>query len=83
MGRDLEKIVELIVLQSQHLPRPENTIARSDKMHLWEVLPADDLVTNAQSEIQEILEKNLNAVEQAIHVYDEYLYLLKEKARVD
>lgn len=34
---ELEKIVDLIVQQSSNLPRPENTIARSDKMHLWDV----------------------------------------------
>ena len=45
--RDLEKIVELIVTQSQNLPRPENTIARSDKMHLWDVSIEDDLVRDA------------------------------------
>lgn len=51
VSRDLEKIVELIVSQSQNLPRPENTIARSDKMHLWDVPIEDDLVKNAQGEI--------------------------------
>ena len=66
-----------------NLPRPENTIARSDKMHLWDVPIDDELVRNAQSEIQEILEHNLNAAEQALHVYDNYLFILKEKARVE
>jgi hypothetical protein len=30
------------------LPRPENTIARSDKMHLWDVPIDDQLVLNAK-----------------------------------
>ncbi len=81
--RDLEKIVELIVNQSSNLPRPENTIARSDKMHLWEVLIEDDLVRNAQNEIHEILEKNIDTVEEALKVYDKYLFILKEKARIE
>lgn len=73
----------MIVQQSQNLPRPENTIARSDKMHLWDVPIEDDLVKNAQGEIQEILEKNLNTAEQALHVYDNYLFILKEKPRIE
>jgi hypothetical protein len=32
-------------------------------MHLWEVPILDELVTNAQSEIAEILEANLNTAE--------------------
>ena len=52
-------------------------------MHLWDVPIDDELVRNAQSEIQEILEHNLNAAEQALHVYDNYLFILKEKARVE
>lgn len=34
---ELKNIVELIVATSQNLPRPENSIAWADKMHLWEV----------------------------------------------
>ena len=41
--QELEKIVDAIVLQSSNLPRPENTIARSDKMHLWDVKIDDEL----------------------------------------
>lgn len=81
--RDPEKIIELIVNQSSNLPRPENTIARSDKMHLWEVLIEDDLVRNAQNEFHEILEKNIDTVEEALKVYDKYLFILKEKARIE
>ena len=73
----------MIVQQSQNLPRPENTIARSDKMHLWDVHVEDDLVRNAQNEIHEILEKNIDAVEEALHVYDNFLFILKEKARIE
>ncbi len=52
-------------------------------MHLWDVPIDDELVRNAQSEIQEILENNLNAAEQALHVYDNFLFILKEKARIE
>lgn len=65
------------------MPRPENTIARSDKMHLWDVAIEDDLVKNALSEITEILEKNLNVADSALRIYDEYLFILKEKQRIE
>jgi hypothetical protein len=46
--QELEGIVDAIVKRSQNLPRPENTIARSDKMHLWDVKIDDELVTKAK-----------------------------------
>jgi hypothetical protein len=53
--QELEKIVDAIVQQSSNLPRPENTIARSDKMHLWDVQIDDELVVNAKALISETL----------------------------
>ena len=52
-------------------------------MHLWEVQIVDDLVKKAKNEISETFEKNLYVVELALHVYDDYLFLLKEKQKVD
>jgi hypothetical protein len=83
VGQQLEKVVEEIVQQSQNLPRPENTIARSDKMHLWDVSNEDELVKNAKGEIMEILEHNLNTAEMALRIYDDYLFLLKERPRIE
>jgi len=71
------------VAQSQGLPRPENTIARSDKMHLWEVSTEDELVKQAKSEIMEILEHNLDTAEMALRIYDDYTFILREKPRID
>jgi hypothetical protein len=79
----LEGLVSTIVKQSEHIPRPENTIARSEKLHLWHVPDEDELVKNAKLEIMEILEKNMAVVEKALHVYDDYLFILKEKQRVE
>lgn len=79
----LLNMVNEIVRQSEYLPRPENTIARSEKLHLWHVPEEDELVKNAKQEISEILDKNMSVVEKALHVYDEYLFILKEKQRVD
>ena len=75
----LLNMVNEIVKQSEYLPRPENTIARSEKLHLWHVPEEDELVRNAKDEIKEILQKNMSVVEKALHVYDDYLFILKEK----
>jgi len=48
---ELEQIIDRIVEQSTNLPRPENTIARSDKMHLWDVQLEDELVSKAKTQI--------------------------------
>ncbi len=40
----LVNIVNEIIKQSEYLPRPENTIARSEKLHLWHVPEDDELV---------------------------------------
>ena len=52
-------------------------------MHLWDVSNEDELVKNAKAEIMEILEHNLNAAEMALGVYDDYLFLLKERPRIE
>jgi len=83
VGQDLENIIELIVMQSTILPRPEHQIARSDKMHLWDVDKEDEIVKNAKIEVQGILQENLHTVEKAIHIYDEFLFIFKEKHRVE
>jgi hypothetical protein len=46
---------------------------------LWHVPEEDELVRNAKDEIKEILQKNMSVVEKALHVYDDYLFILKEK----
>ena len=80
---NLVKVVESIVQQSQNLPRPENTIARSEKMHLWEVSTDDCIVKEAVHEIEEILDGNLSTAELTLGVYDKYRYLLREKTSVE
>lgn len=79
---ELEKIVDLIVQQSSNLPRPENTIARSEKMHLWDVGVEDEIVGKAKSQISETLSENLDVVATAVRVYDDYLWILRAKEEV-
>jgi len=73
----------MIVKQSQNLPRPENTIARSDKMHLWDVPANDELVEKAKATISQTLSENLEIVKLALNVYDDYLFILSEKERIE
>lgn len=79
----LVSIIGLIVKQSQNLPRPENTIARSDKMHLWPVGEDDEIVQIATSKISETIKENLDTVKLALEVYNDYLFILKEEERID
>lgn len=69
--------------RSQNLPRPENTIARSDKMHLWDVKIDDELVIKAKEKISETLKENLETVKLAVNIYDDFLFILKEKERIE
>jgi len=79
----LVSIIGMIVNQSQNLPRPENTIARSDKMHLWPVEKDDDLVNISTDKITATLEENLEVVNNALDVYKEFLFILKEEERIE
>jgi len=66
-----------------NLPRPENTIARSDKMHLWPVEKDDEIVQIATGKISETIKENLDTVKLALEVYNDYLFILKEEERID
>jgi hypothetical protein len=81
--KELEDVIDNIVTQSSNLPRPENTIARSDKMHLWDVQIDDKLVTDAKHEISETLSENIDVIDLALEVYNDYLFILKEKERIE
>ena len=50
---------------------------------MWHVPEDDELVRSAKIEIAEILEKNMVYVEKALHIYDDYLFILKERQRVE
>jgi len=75
--KELVKLIDEIIKQSQNLPRPENIIGgRSEKNHLWDVSLDDELAKYAVKEVEEILEGNLNVVEKVLAVYDDYLFIL-------
>ena len=79
---ELENIIDAIVKQSHNLPRPENTIARGDKAHLWTVPDDDEVAEDAKRTISAIIEENRTVVEEALHVYDDYMWILSEGDRV-
>ena len=81
--KELLSVVDQIVNQSQSLPRPENTIARADKMHLWAVQKDDEIVKIAKNQIEVIIEQNINVVEKVTSIYDDYVFILKEDARIE
>ena len=80
---ELVRIVTQMIEKINLIPRADTQIANSEKVHLWEIDLEDEIVTQAQQEIREILSENLRATQKAINVYDEFLFLLQEEARID
>jgi hypothetical protein len=62
------------------LPRPENTIARSDKNHLWDVQADDEIVIKSKATISQTIHENLEIVKHATEVEKERIetFLSKE-----
>lgn len=80
---ELEGIVDAIVKRSQNLPRAETTFTKTDRMYLWEVKPDDELVINAKNKISTTIRDNLETVKLATNIYDDYLFILNEKDRIE
>ena len=52
-------------------------------MHLWDVKIDDELVIKAKEKISETLKENLETVKLAVNIYDDFLFILKEKERIE
>jgi len=52
-------------------------------MHLWDVQIDDELVMKAKTQISETLSENLEVIQLALNVYNDYLFILKERERID
>lgn len=52
-------------------------------MHLWVVPDDDEVAENAKQTISKIIEENRVVAEQAIHVYEDYMWILNEQEVVD
>lgn len=80
--QDLVEVVTKMVKAIDQIPRADGQIANSDKTHLWEIRQDDEIVVNAKTEISQILVENLQIAQQAVRVYDEYLFILQEPEKV-
>lgn len=81
--QELEHIIDDIVKQSHNLPRPENTIAHGDKMHLWVVPEDDEVMEEAKKTVSRTIEENRKVVEQALYVYEDYMWILHETEKLE
>ena len=52
-------------------------------MHLWVVPDDDEVAEEAKKAVSKIIEENRKVAEQAIHVYEDYMWILKEQEVVD
>ncbi len=55
-------LIKDIVECSHNFPRPENTMARSDKMFIWNVGLEDETVNDVHDEIKEVIDINLDYI---------------------
>jgi hypothetical protein len=80
---ELVKIVATMVEKINQIPRADTQIANNDKAHLWYISTEDDIVKKAEETIKAIVDQNLHATAKCINVYDEFLFLLQEEARIE
>jgi hypothetical protein len=57
--RDLQKIVEQMIEKVNSIPRPDLGFRNPEQTSLWDIIPEDELVQNALTEIKEILMEHL------------------------
>ena len=74
----LKSIVRRMISKVNRIPLADTQIANTDKSQLWDIQEEDQMIINAENEIEQILDENLNATKQCVDVYDEFLFLLHE-----
>jgi hypothetical protein len=80
---ELVSVVGKMIEKINHIPRADTQIANTDKSHLWDIQEDDQIVLVAKKEITDILQENLAATEQCVHVYDDFVFLLSEDQRLE
>jgi hypothetical protein len=80
--QDLVKIVTLMIEKVNSIPRPDLGFRNPEQTSLWDIVPEDELVQNAMTEIKDILMEHLGVTQRVANVYDEFLFLADEKERV-
>jgi dynein heavy chain len=66
---EILKVIDKILHETHDFPRPENHIARSDKVRLWDIPEWDEVYVRVRQEIGEILDKNLKNVAKVLSIY--------------
>ena len=52
-------------------------------MHLWDVQIDDEIVIKAKEKISQTLQENLEVISLAVNVYDDFLFILRERERIE
>jgi len=61
------------------IPRSDTMISNADNKQLWFIDMKDEIIKNAEAEVRQIVDENLQATAQCINIYDEFLFLLGEE----
>lgn len=80
---ELVKIVSTMVEKINAIPRADTMISNAEKSQLWFIQLDDEIIQNAEAEVRQIVDENLQATSQCINIYDEFLFLLQEEQRID
>ena len=59
---ELIRVIDDVYRCTLNFPRPENTIARSSKSHIWQIPDDDEVVLAVKEEIERIISKNLKNI---------------------
>lgn len=79
----LVKIVSTMVEKINAIPRADTMISNAEKSQLWFIQLDDEIIKNAEAEVKQIVDENLQATAKCINIYDEFLFLLQEDKRIE
>ena len=67
---ELVKIVSTMVEKINAIPRADTMISNAEKSQLWFISLKDEIIENAEAEVRQIVDENLQATAQCINIYD-------------
>lgn len=67
---ELVKIVSTMVEKINAIPRADTMISNAEKSQLWLISLKDEIIENAEAEVRQIVDENLQATAQCINIYD-------------
>lgn len=77
------RLVTEIVTTSHGFPRPDATLARNQKSHIWPVLIEDEIIQECLQFIESVIDQNMAVIKNVLLIYDKYAYLLTEMKTVE